>query len=340
MRTKLYRLASILMGGMLFSSMTVHAEVTNRASLVCLEAKYNFGQTYQDSVVRHSFVLTNEGSRLVRIVSVHSTCGCSTASVTTNAVGPGRTAELKVEITLKGRRGHQERAIYVQTDDPENLVLRLEFSGIVMVPIEAQPEGIHFGTVGAEGTLEREVVLSAVGTNEFRVRSVSASSSQISAQAQMQQPGKRYLIKIVSDGPRSYGSTMTSVRVETDHPAMPTIDIPVAAFVVGDIVPAPGTLILVPSATNAPRASWVNLWSPSGKAFKVTKVECPGAGMSATVNGVMRDRSRIEVKSWGPLTELNNKSLRVETDLPTMREIFIPVRVLSLPGKQPITTRP
>ena len=340
MRTKLCRLASLLVGGVLLSSTIVHAEATNRASLVCLEAKYDFGQTYQDQAVRHSFVLTNQGSRVVRIVSVHSTCGCSSTTVTTNDVGPGRTAELKVEITLRGRRGHQDRAIYIQTDDPENLVLRVEFSGIVIAPIEAQPEGIHFGTVGSEGTLEREVVLSAVGTNEFRVRSVTASSTQISVQSQMQQPGKRYLIKIVSEGPRSYGSTMTSVRVETDHPAMPTLDIPVAAFVVGDIVPAPGTLLLVPSPTNAPRASWVNLWSPSGKAFKVTKVECPGPGMTGAVTALMRDRSRIEVKSWGPLTDLNGKSLRVETDLPTMREILIPVRVLALPGKQPITNRP
>lgn len=315
------------------ASLAGRGEGTNAASLACPESKFEFGQVYPGAVVKHRFVLTNQCDRPVRIQSVHTTCGCAQAVASSTNVAPGQIALLDVEMNFKGRRGHQSKAVYVETDDPVNRIIRVEFDGIVIVPIELQPEGIHFGTLATEGTAVREVLVTAVGTNEFRVKSVTASSTQVLASLETLEAGKRYRVKITSEGPRSLGSAMSTVRVETDNPLMTTLDIPVAAFVAGDIVPAPGTLLLIPSVTNEPRSSWVNLWSPSGKAFKITRVEMPGDGMTNTVRVLTPDRSRIEVKTWGALTELDGKTLRVHTDLASMKEVLIPLRVIAMPAK-------
>ena len=312
----------------------------NVPSLVCLNPKFDFGEVYEDAAVKHQFILTNQGSRVLSIGRVHAACGCTKTMLTTNVVPPGMTAALGVEFDARKRRGHQSKAIYCDTDDPANRVIRMEISGVVIVPAAIQPEGINFGTVGTTEKLTREVFLVANGTNVFNVRTVNVSPPLFSATVETRMAGKSYVIKVSNDGGRSIGSSKASVRVETDHPLMGTIDIPVAAVVAGDIVPNPGTLLLIPAPTNTVRTSWLSLSSPPGKAFKVTYVECPVPCMTNIVKSLTPDRSRIEVKTWGPLTGLDGKCIRVGTDLPSMRELLIPVRVLSIPGGQLVPGNP
>jgi hypothetical protein len=335
-----YGLTLILAGIMAGGGFYAFGEGSVPPSLVCLQPAFEFGSVAADSEIEHRFVLTNQGSRVVTILNVHVTCGCTKAVMITNQVAAGGTAGLDVKINFKGRRGRLLKSLYIDTDDPGNPALRLEVAGTVLVPIEVQPEGIHFGTVGIEGTIEREVLLTATGTNVFHIRSVTASSTLVSAKWDTLEAGKRYRVRVSSEGPRSYGSTMASVRVETDLSRSGQVDIPVAAFVAGDIVAAPGVLLLIPTDTNTVRTSRITLWSPASKAFKVTKVECPGDGMTATIHSVSADRSLVEVKTWGALTGKDGASLRIETDLATMKEIRIPVRVLSTQSRERVPEKP
>ncbi|MEI6564797.1 MAG: DUF1573 domain-containing protein [bacterium] len=332
MNAKMVLLPLVFLTGIL----AAHGEgSTNAPAVVCLNPVFDFGTVYPDAVVRHSYVLTNQGARTVKLTSVHATCGCTTATAATHEIAPGQTTTVDVEINFKGRRGRQNKSVYAETDDPVNRVVRMEFNGLVMVPIEVKPEGIHFGTIGVDGRVEREVILSAITTNEFHVVSAQSPSTQITVVYAPREAGRKYGIRIISDGPRSLGSFMTAVEVQTDHPILKTILIPVAAFVAGDIVPAPTVLMAIPSPTNAPRTSWINLWSPSGKAFKVTKVEAPD-GITTSLNTLTPDRVQLEVKTCGSLTGLGGKTIRIETDLPSLKELVIPIRVLN--AKKDFTT--
>lgn len=306
------------------------ANPTNQPGVVCLNSSLDFGAVYSDAVVKHSYVLTNQGVGVVKIVAVRASCGCTTATAATNTLAPGQATTVDVVINFKGRRGRQNKTIYAETDDRVNRVVRMDFTGVVMVPIEAQPEGIHFGTVGTEEKLEREVLLTAVSTNTFQVLAATSAASNMTVTYEPRELGKQYLIKVVCAGPRKKGSFMTSVEVETDHPQMKGLSIPVAGLVAGDIVVTPAPLTLVPSDTNVSKTVWVDLWSPGGKAFKITKVELPGEGMTNTISILTPGRSRLEIKTRGPLTGMDGKSIRIETDMASMKELLIPVRVLPL----------
>ena len=303
---------------------------TNHPGVVCMDSDFDFGVVYPEAVVKHSYVMTNQGGRVVKIIAVRPSCGCTTAQVATNELAPGLATTVDVVLDFKGRRGRQNKSIYVETDDSENRIVRLGFNGVVMVPIEAQPEGVHFGTISSEGLLEREVLLTAVSTNTFKVLSVKSASPQVTVSFEPREAGKQYLLRIACPGARKLGTFMTAVEVETDHPQMKMLSIPVAGFVAGDIVPAPAELLLFPSATNEPKTVWVSLWSPAGKPFKVTKVELPGEGMTNAVISVKPDRCRLEIKTWGSLMGLDGKSIRIETDLDSLKELSIPLKVMAV----------
>ncbi len=327
-------LAMGLVIGALFASQ-VKAEpagsLTHLPGIDCVNSNLDFGAVYSDAVVKHSFVLTNVGERVIKILGVRTSCGCSTAKAVTNSIAPGQSTDVEVVINFKGRRGRQSKSIYVETDDPVSRIVHLSFTGTVFVPIEAQPEGVHLGTVGEEGSLEREVLLTAVSTNVFQVLSAKSASSQVSVTVEPREAGKQYLIKIIDKGPRKRGSFMTSVEVTTDHPQMRVVSIPVAGFVAGDIVSSPNNLVLAPSAGNASNTVWVNLWSPSGKSFSITRLELPGEGMTNSIATLKPSRYRLEFKTWGPLSGLDGKVVRIETDLASMKEILLPVKVLAQP---------
>lgn len=302
---------------------------TNRPAIICLNPLLDFGAVYEDAVVKHSYVLTNQGPRAVKLSGVRASCGCTSVTLAANELAPGQTTTIEAVINFKGRRGRQVKAIYAETDDPAAKFIRVEFTGVVVVPLESQPEGIHFGTVGAAERVEREVLITAVSNEPFKVLSARSTSDKISVSVETREAEKKYVVKVACDGPRKLGTFMGAVEVVTDHPRMPVLSIPVAGLVAGDIISSPATLLLIPSVTNEVKTAWFNLWSPAGKPFKITRVELPGEGMTNTVLAVRSDRTRLEIRTHGPLTGLDGKSIRVETDSVTVREVLIPLRVLS-----------
>ena len=297
-------------------------------ALTCGLPSFDFGETYPDRVIAHTFVLKNSGTNVIRIQSVHTGCGCTTTALTTNVLAVGQDTDLVASLDLKGRRGLQQKSIYVESDDPKCPRLRLDLIGTVVVPVEVLPEGVHFGTLARDGNVEREVQLLARSNVTFQVKDVSSSSSQFTARVETQEKGKAYRIKIQSLGPRPLGTSQAAVQVETDCPVMPSVSIPVAVFVAGDIVSAPATLMLVQGATNVARTYYVGLYSPAGKAFKITKVEPPDEAMKCKAVSVAADRQRLEISVNGPLAGLDGKTLRIETDLATMSEVIVPLRVI------------
>lgn len=330
-----------VMGIIFFSCLSFGGEAvlpgspTNQSGLVCLNPAFDFGAVYPDAVVNHSYILTNQGTHAVKLLKLRTTCGCTTAIAATNVLAPGQATTVDVVINFKGRRGRQTKSIYVETDDLLNRSVRMNFTGVVVVPIDVQPEGIHFGTVGAEERLEREVLLTADSTNVFHVLSATSDFPRVTVTTEPREVGKQYLVKVVCDGPRKAGTFMTSVQVATDLPQMSVLSIPVAGLVAGDLVSTPANLILVPSSGNISNTVWVNLWSPSGKTFKVNRVELPGEGLTNSVATMTPGRTRLEFKTWGALNGLDGKAIRIETDLATMKEISIPIRVLTTREDKP-----
>lgn len=306
---------------------------TPAGGLTCLEPLFRFGDLGPEQRVRHTFVLTNTSDRAVQIGAVRAGCGCLTAELATNSVAPGGTVELSATMNLAGRKGAQRKTVYVESGAGVNAPLRLEFEGNVVPPIAVMPEGIHFGAQAAEGEIEQSVMVTAMGSALFQIKGVTSSSSRFAAEVETVEAGKRYRLKVKCGGPRTLGTCTASIRVATDHPAMPAIDVPVTVFVAGDIVAAPAVVMVIESATNTPRTYYVHVYSPGKKAFKIEKVTVPRADIEARVTDVTPDRHRVELSLPGQVRDLNGTSLRIDTDMASMKEVVVPFRVIARPGK-------
>lgn len=303
------------------------------AGLTCAEPVFRFGKQGPDKTVPHTFVLTNASGQAVQVSAVRAGCGCLAARLATNTVAPGGTVNLEVVMTLAGRKGPQRKLVFVEFNSKSAAPLRLELEGTVVPPIVAQPEGVHFGTLAENGEVEREVMLSASEDNTFQIRNVTCPSSQFGAVFETREAGRKYAVRIRSAGPRSRGTTSASVRVETDHPAMPFLTIPVTVFVAGDIVAAPSSLMLIHGATNTPRTYFIHVYSPAGKPFRIHEVKTEVEGAESRVADLAPGSFRIELRFPAVTPNLNGKQIRIRTDMESTPEIIVPLRVIAKPAK-------
>lgn len=79
-------------------------------------------------VVRVQFSYRNASEKVVRILGVSTSCGCTEASADASEVAPRGAGVLHVLFTIGQRSGPQEKVITVATDDakqPVKLVLKV-----------------------------------------------------------------------------------------------------------------------------------------------------------------------------------------------------------------------
>ena len=303
------------------------------AGLVCVQPVFDFGEKPSGAMVTTSFVLRNDGTNTVGIVNVRPTCGCTTVGLATNRLTPGARTDLSATLSLVGRKGRQRKAIYVETDDPRQPRLRLEIVGVAVTDLTVQPEGVHFGTLGREGSAQQDVLVTARSNVTFTIKSVNTGSTQFTADVEPREAGTSYWVHVKAIGPRLPGTAQAIIQLTTDLPSTPSITIPVSVFVAADVVAVPSQLILVASGTNE-RTANLMVYSPAGKPFAVQSVDWPSSSVTGQVAAVAAGRVRIDVRSRGGLEDAEGKAIRIVTDLDTAREVLVPLRVMR-PAAEP-----
>ncbi len=111
---------------------------------------FDFGSIPRGATVVHSFKFTNVGQDTLEITSVRPTCGCTTAPLSSNRVGPGGEATIKAYFNSKNFNGRITKQIYVNSSDPINPYLKLSFKATIndpLLPINITPLEGDFGSV-------------------------------------------------------------------------------------------------------------------------------------------------------------------------------------------------
>ncbi|MGN0233453.1 MAG: DUF1573 domain-containing protein [Bacteroidaceae bacterium] len=78
---------------------------------------FNFGTIWEDDgTVSHRFVLRNAGDKAFSIVGAHATCGCTTATHSSQVIAPDDTASVMVTYNPQRREGVFCQRVAVTTD--------------------------------------------------------------------------------------------------------------------------------------------------------------------------------------------------------------------------------
>jgi uncharacterized cupredoxin-like copper-binding protein len=188
------------------------------------QIEHNFGDIEMGKIVTHHFILTNTGDDNLIIKNVHATCGCTAVKPEKETLAPGESTKLKVEFNSTGRRGGQEKTVYVNTNDPKNPELKLKIKGNVVASAAAAvsapklyvPKINHdFGTVKEGKVVEHTFKFANQGNAPLEIKNVRTSCGCTAAllSSKIIEPGKEGTLKVELDTKNRLGRLSRTITI-------------------------------------------------------------------------------------------------------------------------------
>lgn len=297
------------------------AEVISRdrgiPSVKCVSPSWDFGRLANTQSVEHVFELLNEGSAPLRILQIRSGCGCTTVKTGSDQVEPRGTTQVTVTFNLAGRSGEQRKVVYVHTNDPENPILQLEMKGealgttgsnaggewphvgVVDGTAQVFPKILSLGRVKMEATSKTMITLSGRSSNDVvTAKTVDTGTLDLTARFETSNGVCRVLLCLRPSKTLGPGSALVSIQ--TTHPILKTVTVPVTWQTEGDLYPIPETITLVARSNETDTVTrYVTIRSHSGAPINIGEITCDnptvtteieqlagGKGVQAQVSGI------------------------------------------------------
>jgi hypothetical protein len=285
-------------------------------------AAHDFGRVDEGTQVTFTLTLSNGGDAPLEIRKIETTCGCTTLKTPGSAIPPGGSVPVPVNFDSRGRIGKQEKGITFRTNDPVTPALTVTVTGQVDPLIDISPLRIEANDLRPGEKPAWEVAIGAARPGvTFRVTGFSVNWSGIAGELVTLERGRRYTLRLRSTRPLRSGFFRALVKVHTDHPAYPTVGIPVVITVPTDLVTLPDR---IPLAAAADGPYTVALRSRSGTPFRVTRVVVPDPRITWRIIPDGPSQHRIEfvnLPAGRPGT-----SIRIVTSHPAEPEFDLPLR--------------
>lgn len=92
------------------------------------ESGFDFGKINPNDIVKHTFLISNDGNAPMYIDSLVADCGCTEPKMKTNVILPGQSAEMEVGFDPFGKKGKDSKTvtIYIQGEEPRQIVIQAE----------------------------------------------------------------------------------------------------------------------------------------------------------------------------------------------------------------------
>ena len=189
------------------------------------QSDYDFGEAIQNDIVNHSFILTNNGGDVLKILDVKASCGCTAVKPDKNELKPGESTQIKASFNTKGRKGPQTKTITVKTNDPDNPVVTFKLSGNVIVKEVKDntsgallyfPEMEHdFGKVKEGDVVNYEFKFQNNGSLPLTIKDIKTSCGCTAAVVSEKNidPGKSGTIKVGLDTENRQGRMSRTITV-------------------------------------------------------------------------------------------------------------------------------
>ncbi len=106
-------------------------EMEQAPKLKFAESVHDFGKIKQGDIVKTDFVFTNTGKSDLNIRKTKSTCGCTVSKPEKETLSPGESAKISVSFNSAGRRGAQQKAVTIFSNDPSAPTQRITIKAFI-----------------------------------------------------------------------------------------------------------------------------------------------------------------------------------------------------------------
>ena len=188
---------------------------------------YDWGEVSpDDSPLKTKVRLKNVGNKELIIEQVRPGCGCTTAPLNTDRLGPGQFATLDVEFKVSNYTNQVHKTISIRTNDPENRVSIYHLKAYVVRPISTFPNFINMtnSVVGEKNS--GKIVLRNSTEKPITIKKIThdVDGMKLNIDEGAVIPAKGQLAVQATIVPEKQGRIKGIVRMMTDSEKAPTIE--------------------------------------------------------------------------------------------------------------------
>ncbi len=166
------------------------------------ETSYDFGMiSVGDSVIVHTFEISNTGDETLHIQDVKPGCSCTIVDFP-KSLEPGEIGEFKSEFRTVGKSGVQHRPFTIISTSEENPILRLSITGFLLGSINMER---HYGIIRLEE--DATTVSDSIGIVSMKEDLAITSAYYKQRENEDGTPGKRFDINATIETREAGSST-------------------------------------------------------------------------------------------------------------------------------------
>ena len=200
------------------------------------ESEFDFGDIVEGELVSHKFSVYNTGDDVLKIEKVKASCGCTVAKPQKDELAPGEMTDINVEFNSARRNGHQQKFVYVFSNDPNNPELRLSFTANIISKQEEEENTTvlypklqldktqhNFGTVNEGDVLNLDIAFKNTGKATLEIKDVTSSCgcTAVLLSSKTLAPGESGNLKIEVDTSNRSGRITRTVTILSNDPVDP-----------------------------------------------------------------------------------------------------------------------
>jgi len=143
----------------------------------------DLGVIYNGTVRKARVVVKNIGKDTLKILGVHTSCGCTTVKRPRVTLKPGESDAVEVEFNSTGFRGKITKQVSIQSNDALNPQVGVSIVGDVIDELEPvnRSSVVWLGAIPMGKTVEQPIAFKNVSGKPITLRGYKSSSEQVIA---------------------------------------------------------------------------------------------------------------------------------------------------------------
>lgn len=253
--------------------------------------------------------------------------------VTARSLSPGDEGALEISFDGVNRSGQQEKTVRVTSNDPEKEVVTVTIRAFVRASISLEPQVARVGAIGFDEERVVQLKLKIEDPDQVSITRIESSAPGVSGVIlDGASDAEESILEVTFAAGRSAGKFEETLRLHTNLPEKPRIDVPVTGRVQGEIRLEPEAIGFQSRGRPDPSATpiQVNVKNVGPNPFRITGVEDSTGFLTTVVEEADPGVSYVisvglAVDGSEPVPDSFTGQLRILTDHPDQPVLELPV---------------
>lgn len=197
---------------------------------------FDFGRMQQNEDRTTTVTIANQGAGLLEITEVTADCGCTVPTLALDQLAPGEATTVELKFNSKKFSGKVIKMVHIHSNDPQNPVVDIMLLADVFAPLLVDPpsERIGFERSQRGKVVTKEVTFTATEVPDLEIQAEETRQGRFDLAVIDGVGGdpKVCTLRISIPADASPGQVRDMVRVTTNVPERPYIDVNIRGWIV------------------------------------------------------------------------------------------------------------